>query len=96
MSALDQIHRFNTRVVKNVTTIASVTYNACVVVAGLIVIFLAWRLPGYYGWSLDGLWRYLPYGIIAAGLYGIWEGAAKIIALTRSPQAPPSTTRDTW
>ena len=98
MSALDRIHRFNTKLTSTVTVTAGLIYNGCAVIAGLFVIWLAWKLPGstFYGFSLDGWWQYAPYVITAAAAYGIWDGIARIVALTRSPPAPPPTTPDTW
>ena len=96
MTAFDRLHRFNTKLAGTVTTTASLIYNSVAVIAGIAVIFFAWRLPGFYGFELNGWLGYAPYAVTAAALYGIWDGIAHIIAITRAPPAPPPTTPDTW
>ena len=65
-------------------------------VAGVAVIFFAWRLPEFYGFALTGWLRFAPWAVTAAALYGIWGASARIIEATRAPPAPPPTTPDTW
>jgi hypothetical protein len=96
MSALDRIHRFNVGVVKAFTLASGITHQASAVVVGAGLIFLAWWAPAHYGFHLHGWWLVIPGSVMAFGAFGIWEGTARIIAITRSPPAPLPTTPETW
>ena len=84
MTAFDRIHRFNTKLAGTVTTTASLIYNSVAVIAGIAVIFFAWRLPGFYGFELNGWLGYAPYAVTAAaeprldGLEGPEPGVAGV------------------
>lgn len=96
MSALDRVHRLNTRTTKTVILVVTVAYNACAAIVGAGLVFFAWWVPIHYGWEFDGWWRFLPLGLMGFGAFGVYQGLAGIIAATRSPPAPPPTTPDTW
>jgi hypothetical protein len=95
-SILERVHQFNVRAARALEFFDALFGQLVAIAFGIALIWAAWCGPDQFGWQLPG-WLQVPrFGLIAFAVFGIWECVAIIIAMLRSPPAPPPTKPGTW